>query len=76
MPNNKEKTRGEVVREFRKFLRLSQTEFGELLGVGQTAISNYESGDRPLDRDVETRLLELAEKKGYPLTVFDLRRTV
>lgn len=76
MPNNKEKPRGETIREFRKFLRLSQTEFGELLGVGQTAISNYESGDRPLDRDVETRLLKLAEKKDYPLTVFDLRRTV
>lgn len=76
MPTDHKKSRGEIIRDFRESLKLSQTEFGKLIGVGQTAVANYESGDRPLGRDVETRLLKLAQEKHYPMTVFDLRRSV
>ncbi len=41
-------TRGERVREARKSLDLTLEKFGERLGVGKTAISNIECGNRSL----------------------------
>ncbi len=41
-------TQGERVREIRKSLGLTLEKFGEKLGVGKTAISNIEKGNRNL----------------------------
>ena len=41
-------TQGERVREVRKSLNLTLEKFGEKLGVGKTAISNIEGGNRSL----------------------------
>lgn len=41
-------TQGERVRELRKFLDLTLEKFGKTLGVGKTAISNIENGNRNL----------------------------
>lgn len=41
-------TQGERVREVRKSLNLTLEKFGEKLGVGKTAISNIEVGNRSL----------------------------
>lgn len=41
-------TRGERVKEVRKTLNLTLEKFGEKLGVGKTAISNIEKGNRNL----------------------------
>lgn len=41
-------TQGERVREVRKTLNLTLEKFGEKLGVGKTAISNIEVGNRSL----------------------------
>lgn len=41
-------TQGERVRRVRKELRLTLEKFGEKVGVGKTAISNIEKGNRNL----------------------------
>ncbi len=41
-------TQGERVKEIRKTLNLTLEKFGEKLGVGKTAISNIEKGNRNL----------------------------
>lgn len=41
-------THGERVKEIRKTLNLALEKFGEKLGVGKTAISNIEKGNRNL----------------------------
>lgn len=41
-------TQGERVKEVRKSLNLTLEKFGERLGVGKTAISNIEKGNRNL----------------------------
>lgn len=41
-------THGERVKEIRKHLDLTLEKFGEKLGVGKTAISNIENGNRNL----------------------------
>lgn len=41
-------THGERVKEIRKTLNLTLEKFGEKLGVGKTAISNIEKGNRNL----------------------------
>lgn len=40
---------GKRLKQFRMALGRNQVEFGEKLGVGGTAISNYEKGDRAVD---------------------------
>lgn len=40
----------ERIKELRKHLKLNQTEFGKKIGVKQTTVAGYESGNRvPLD---------------------------
>ncbi len=41
-------TQGERVKEIRKYFQLTLEKFGEKLGVGKTAISNIENGNRNL----------------------------
>ena len=41
-------TQGERVKKIRKSLNLTLEKFGEKLGVGRTAISNIEKGNRKL----------------------------
>lgn len=47
---NKE-TIGNRIRIYRKSRGLSQEKLGEMIGVGQNTISNYENGAREPDRD-------------------------
>ena len=41
-------TQGERIKEIRKSLDMTLEKFGEKLGVGKTAISNIEKGNRNL----------------------------
>ncbi len=61
-----------AIRRLRKKLCLTQEQMGELIGVKQNAVSQYESGDRKPDPDVAITILDLAEKHGFPLTMRQL----
>ncbi len=65
--------RGQLIRDFRSGLGLSQKLFGALLGVGQSTVANYEIGGRALGKPAELALLRLADEHKFPLTVFNLR---
>lgn len=45
-------------KEIRKFLKMTQTEFGEQLGKTMRAIQNYEAGERNLNNDIIMMLNE------------------
>ena len=55
------------IRDFRKYLEMSQIKFAEMLGVRQATVSDWETGARtPLV--MGQRLLDcLAEKHGFTL---------
>ncbi len=44
------------VREFRKHMRYTQAQMGELLGIPQNTYANYESGSRRLPQEVQEKL--------------------
>lgn len=45
-------------KELRKYLKMTQTEFGEQLGKTMRAIQNYEAGERSLNNDIIMMLNE------------------
>lgn len=49
-------TQGERIKELRKSLGLTLEKFGERLGVGKTAISKIEHGDRGLTDQMRTSI--------------------
>lgn len=55
---------GQLLKEYRKTHGLTQGQLGELLGVGQSAVSRFERGDRPV-RDVEF-LMQIARALEIP----------
>lgn len=62
--------------EFRLFLasrmkdnQLTQSGLGEMIGVGQVAVSHYERGRRRPDRDARRQLIVLARRYKYPKTI-------
>lgn len=60
------------IKEIREKLKMSQQELGEAVGVGQTAISNYEVGDRIPDVPVAIKLRDLAVKNKIKVSLEDL----
>ena len=61
--------------DFRLFLAskmkdktLTQRALGELVGVGQCAVSHYETGRRRPERDVVRKFVALARRHKYPRT--------
>jgi len=50
--------------KFRTSLSLSQQELGDLIGVGQAAISQYESGSRMPKVNFALKFIEVAEVHG------------
>ncbi|SOC79857.1 Helix-turn-helix [Salinimicrobium sediminis] len=53
---------GSEIKELRKRLRLSQTEFGKLIGASLRSVQNYEKGNTQPSADVLLKLLEVNEK--------------
>lgn len=51
---------GEDVRFIRKALRLSQSEFGDRLGVHRTTVTRWETGEVPIDPPVSIAIRALA----------------
>src|SRR5574338_77966 len=58
---------GERLREVRVGLGLTQAAFGELLGVTDQTVSDWEGGR---SRPTKTKLERLARKVGFPVSVF------
>ena len=50
------------VRTIRRDLKLSQAELAERLGLHQTTISRFETGDMPVDKRTELALLALRKQ--------------
>lgn len=58
---------GERIKEYRKKHRYSQRELAEALGVAQTAVSGWETGERRIRLEVLERIAEVLNE---PITVF------
>jgi transcriptional regulator with XRE-family HTH domain len=56
----------------RKALEMTQTDFGEAVGVGQTAVSNYEKSIRVPQRYVAVRMKKLALIHGHDVSLESL----
>jgi transcriptional regulator with XRE-family HTH domain len=54
------------IRAIRKNLGLSQAELADKLGVHQTSVSRFETGDLPLDKRTELALLALESEPTQP----------
>ena len=52
-------TIGEMLRELRLEQDISQSEAASRVGIGRTALNNYEQGRRVPDFDVTSNLLEM-----------------
>ncbi len=59
-----EETFAAWVRELRKRLGLSQELLGRRVGVSQTTVGRWESGEAPPPRATQKRLMALAEEAG------------
>ncbi|MBF2000001.1 MAG: helix-turn-helix transcriptional regulator [Synechococcales cyanobacterium C42_A2020_086] len=57
---------GELIKAFRKHLKLSQTEFAELLGVNQATVSQWENNVYQPTRATSKYLSRVAEGCGFP----------
>lgn len=55
------------IKELRLKLLLTQTEFGELVGVGFTSINRYENGKCMPTMKVKRKFKELFEKYGIKM---------
>ncbi|TDX29133.1 putative transcriptional regulator [Modicisalibacter xianhensis] len=60
------------LKELREKACLTQTELGKATGLGQTAISNYESGYRTPDLNKVGRIVAVLRAKGVPVTLEDI----
>lgn len=70
MPLEQQKL-GKKIRNLRSFLGLNQITFADLMGVSQTTISQWESGEQFPDRPQIKRLVEEARRRGYALSYHD-----
>lgn len=57
------RTPGQRLRATREFYGKTQTEFGQVMGVTQSAVANYEKDIRPIEGE---KLVKLCEK--FPIT--------
>lgn len=58
-----------IIKSLRERLKLSQKQLGEAVGVGQTAISNYEVGERTPEIDVAIKLRDLASENHIEIPI-------
>lgn len=63
-----------VFKEFRKRHSLSQAELGDLLNIGQSAISNYENSEREPEVHIAKQFVCIAKAKGDAYTLDDVYR--
>ncbi|HHC78493.1 MAG TPA: helix-turn-helix domain-containing protein [Flavobacteriia bacterium] len=61
------------IRKIRESMKMTQTEFGKMLGVGLRSVQNWESGDRKIS-DTAKLLLESKLKKELPATKLTLEK--
>jgi transcriptional regulator with XRE-family HTH domain len=57
------------IKEIREKLGMTQEEFGNAIGVGQAAISQYEQGHRELKVKLAKKIVLLAEKHNFKITL-------
>jgi transcriptional regulator with XRE-family HTH domain len=60
------------IKAIRTQLGLSQTEFGEALGMTQGNVSLYEVADQTVTPKVANRIIQLAAAKGFHCTFNDV----
>ena len=64
------------IKNLRIQLCLSSTEFATLLGLKYNTIWNYENGLRAPSFKVMRKMIDLAKKAGFVITVDDIRGDV
>ena len=64
------------IKRIRDRLKLSQTAFAELIGVGQGAINNYENGRRLPKVTIAKKMLIVAKKNRIKTSLEDIYREV
>jgi len=70
---NKRRKKNTALIKFRRHLKLSQTEFGMLIGnITQDRISHYETGTRRVPPAWGKKVVKFASKRGYGLTLDEL----
>lgn len=68
---------GSEVRQLRKSARMSQTEFGEAIGLSRETISRMERGSEQIDRRTELAMRYISEKSAADgKSVVELRSEV
>lgn len=60
------------VKSIRVSLELSQAKLADLLKVHVMTVSNWERGRQEIGIDVARKLIKLAEKKGFTITLDDI----
>lgn len=60
------------IKEIRKKLKMSQSVFATAIGVGKSAISNYEYGYREPNRKTALKLIKLASSKGIRISLEEI----
>lgn len=61
----------EEIKNLRKKLRYSQDEFANLVGVSQTAVSQYELGQRQPSLSVVKKLIKFAKANKMKIKLFE-----
>lgn len=66
--------RAKKISEFRHFLKLDQTEFGELFGVKQSTVSAWENEEKDTVIELKTarKIIRKAKEVGFDLTLNDV----
>jgi repressor LexA len=62
---------GENIKKMRESLRYSQREFAELLGISQTAVSQYELGQKQPSLGVVNKILKFAKQNKVKIKLLD-----
>jgi len=56
---------GTKLRNYRKALKLNQTQFANKMGITQSALSLIESGRISLSQELETDILPILKQQGF-----------
>lgn len=68
----KEAVMDNVVYKIRHHLGLTPTRFAQIIGTGRTMIPRYENHTRKPSIEVAAKILVLAEKVGYKISIKDI----
>ena len=63
---------GSKIKEIRNKMELTQAEFAEAIGCGQTAVSQYEIGQRRPSYKIAKAIISLAKAKKIKVTLMDI----